>query len=76
MLAVSRTHRVIGRMILLVSSISTIKFIRARGVPWGRRCESMCLVFLVHPYLVTVSHKIMDVGRVKDRCAVIENSWG
>ena len=74
MLAVSRTHRVIGRMILLVSSISTIKFIKARGVPCGRRCESMCLVFLVHPYIVTVIHKIMDVGRVKDRCAVIENN--
>lgn len=33
MLAVRRTHRVIGRMILLVSSISTMKFISASGVP-------------------------------------------
>jgi len=53
-----------------------MKFIRAKGVPCGRRCESMCLVFLVHPYVVTVIHKIIDVGRVKDRCAVIENSCG
>jgi len=45
MLAVSRTHSVIGRMILLVSSIRTIKFIRARGVPWGSKWESMCFVF-------------------------------
>jgi len=49
MLAVSRTHSVIGRMILLVSSIRTIKFIRARGVPWGSKWESMCFVFLVQP---------------------------
>lgn len=37
MLAVSRTHKVIGRMILLVISINTMKFIKANGVPCGRR---------------------------------------
>ena len=40
-LAVSRTHRVMGRITLLVSSINTMKFIRAKGVPCGRRCDSM-----------------------------------
>jgi len=40
-LAVSRTHRVMGRIRLLTSSMITMKFIRATGVPWGRRWESM-----------------------------------
>jgi len=41
MLAVSRTHSVIGRIRFLVSSIRTMKFIREVGVPCGRRWESM-----------------------------------
>lgn len=36
-LAVSRTHRVMGRIKFLVISISTMKAIRATGVPWGSR---------------------------------------
>jgi hypothetical protein len=35
--AVSRTQSVIGRIKLLVSSIITMKDMRARGVPCGRR---------------------------------------
>jgi hypothetical protein len=31
--AVRRTHRVIGRIMFLVSSIKTMKFIKAQGVP-------------------------------------------
>jgi len=36
-LAVSRTHRVIGRMMLLVSSIRTINDINTTGVPCGSK---------------------------------------
>lgn len=36
----------------------------------------MCLVFLAHPYIITVIHRIIEMGRVKDKCAVIENSCG
>ena len=36
MLAVSRIESVIGRMMLLTSSIKTIKFINGVGVPLGR----------------------------------------
>lgn len=37
MFAVSRTHKVIGRIRFLTSSIITIKFINGTGVPWGSR---------------------------------------
>ncbi len=36
-LAVRRTHKVMGRIRLLTSSIITIKFIRGTGVPWGSK---------------------------------------
>jgi len=39
--AVRRTQRVIGRIRFLVSSINTMKFIRGKGVPWGKRWDSM-----------------------------------
>lgn len=37
MLAVNRTHRVIGRIIFLVISINTINIMRALGVPCGTK---------------------------------------
>ncbi len=37
MFAVNRTHKVIGRIKFLTSSIITIKFINAIGVPWGSK---------------------------------------
>ena len=36
MLAVNRIDSVIGRIMLLTSSIITMKFIRGKGVPLGR----------------------------------------
>ena len=46
MLAANRTDKVKGRMTLLVSSIKTMKGIRAGGVPMGTRWASMfCGVF-------------------------------
>lgn len=35
MFAVSRTHSVIGRMMILMVSTKTMKFISGVGVPWG-----------------------------------------
>jgi len=43
MLAVSRMARVIGRIMSLIDSISTIKGIRIRGVPWGVKWEQVSL---------------------------------
>lgn len=41
MFAVSRTHRVMGRIMFLVNSISTINLIRAEGVPCGTKCANI-----------------------------------
>jgi hypothetical protein len=76
MFAVSRTHKVIGRIKLLTSSINTMKFIRATGVPWGNRWDSMCLVFFIHPNIMIVSHVHKDIGRFIVKCAVVEKICG
>jgi len=48
-LAVRRTHRVMGRIMVLTSSITTMNDIRAGGVPSGVRWISICLVLSIHP---------------------------
>lgn len=47
--AVSRTVRVIGRMMLLIVSIHTIKGIKIFGVPWGTKWINIFLVLLIQP---------------------------
>jgi hypothetical protein len=74
--AVNRTHRVIGRMIVLVSSITTMNIISMGGVPWGSRWASICFVLVIHPMMVTVVHRLRERGRVIDRCEVREKVWG
>jgi len=74
--AVSRTHRVIGRIRFLVSSIKTINIMRAVGVPCGSRWESIWLVLLYHPNIITVSHMDSDSGIVNDKCEVTEKFCG
>ncbi len=75
-LAVSRTHSVIGRIRFLTSSMITIKFIRATGVPCGRRWESMWFVFFVQPKVMMVNHTVRESGKVMGRCAVVEKFCG
>ena len=75
-LAVNRTHRVTGRIRLLISSIITMKFIRGKGVPCGTRWISMWLVFFVHPNSMIVSQIVRDRGNVMGRCAVTEKFCG
>lgn len=65
--AVNRTHRVIGRIIVLVSSMITMNIISMGGVPCGRRCVSMCFVLVIHPMETTMVHRLRDKGRVMDR---------
>jgi len=48
-LAISRTDSVIGRIILLIDSINTIKGINKEGVLWGTIWANMWLVLLIHP---------------------------
>lgn len=75
-LAVSRTHRVIGRIIFLVSSIITMNDISTAGVPWGSKWASMWLVFLIHPNSIIPSQNEIDNGKVTVRCEVTENTCG
>lgn len=70
MLADNRTDSVIGRMILLVNSIITIKFIRAAGVPDGRRCDIMNFVLFIHPKYIMFNHRIRAVVKEMEMCAV------
>lgn len=74
--AVSRTHKVIGRIMFLVSSMITMNLISAIGVPCGRRWDSMCFVFFIHPNIIIDNHIINDIGKVMERWEVLENTWG
>jgi hypothetical protein len=49
---------------------------RARGVPCGRRWDSMWLVFLVHPNNTIVNQIRSDRGRVIMSWEVNEKIWG
>jgi hypothetical protein len=53
-----------------------MKFIKGTGVPWGRRWESIWLVFFVHPKVIMVNHAVSERGRVIGRCAVGEKFCG
>jgi len=75
-LAVSRTHNVIGRIIFLTSSITTINIIKAGGVPWGSRWESIWLVFFIQPNNIRDSQNTRDRGKVTVRWEVGEKIWG
>jgi len=67
MLADSRTARVPGRIVFLIVSITTIKDMRAEGVPWGTRCANIELVKLTHPIKIKANHK----GRDKEKLVII-----
>jgi len=75
-LAVSRTQRVIGRIMFLVISITTIKDIKAIGVPWGNKWDSTNFVFWSQPNIIKLSHTDNERGKLKFRCDVTEKIWG
>jgi len=62
--AVSRTHSVIGRIMFLIISISTINDTKVVGVPCGTRCVSMWFVFFVQPNIIMDIHIVKERGRV------------
>lgn len=76
MFAVRRTHRVIGRMMILTVSTNTMKFISGEGVPWGVMCDRTLLVFFVRPNIRDASHMDRDNGRVIVLCDEIARVWG
>lgn len=63
MLAVSRTERVMGRIIFLVSSIRARAGIRAVGEPFGTMCARKFFVFLILLHRLIVIHIDRAIGR-------------
>jgi len=70
MLADSRIDKVIGRMMFLVSSIITMKFIRAIGVPVGTVWASILFVLFNQPKIIIANHIDRAVGSAIIICAV------
>lgn len=62
-LAVNRTAKVPGRIILLIVSINTIKGIRIFGVPCGIIWVNICWVLLIHPYNINLNHKGNEIDK-------------
>lgn len=75
-LAARRIAKVAGRMIFLIVSIKTINGIRAKGVPCGTRWASMCLVWWVHPKIISVIHKGRDRDKVITMWLDLVNTYG
>jgi len=73
--AVSRTHRVIGRMMLLTSSIITINAIKATGVPWGNRWITTYFVLFTHLNKMIFVHIKSDIDKFRSRWDERENTW-
>lgn len=70
-LAISRTDSVMGRIKFLTSSIITIKFIRAVGVPNGVRCDRVFSIELHTAFTIVDTHSISASGREVDMWAVV-----
>ena len=69
-LADSRIERVMGRIILLIISIITIKFIKALGVPKGVRWVIMFLNLFFQPNIIVDSHILILIVNLTEICAV------
>lgn len=76
MLAVNRIASVPGRIIFLIVSMHTIKGIRTGGVPWGTRWANMCIVLLIHPKIINLTHNGSASVSVKAKCLVHEKMYG
>lgn len=66
-LAINRTAKAPGRMMLLIVSIITMKGIRMGGVPEGIVWASIIVVLLIHPNKMILS----QIGRARARVKVI-----
>lgn len=64
MFATNRMASVNGRIRFLVSSIITMKFIRAIGVPFGIIWAIIFFVLLTHPNIMILVHIISVVGKI------------
>lgn len=69
-LADKRTDNVIGRIIFLIISIITIKFISWLGVPIGVRWIIIFLKDFNHPHNIIDNHKIKEIEKLIEIWAV------
>ena len=75
-LAISRTDRVKGRMIILTVSINTINLIKAIGVPAGVRWAKKFFQFTIREVIIRAIHTLKANGKLKDKCEVLEIIYG
>lgn len=75
-LADSRIDRVIGRIIALIVSIITIKFIKALGVPSGVKWIIIELNWFFQPNIIVVSHIDALIVNLIDMWAVTVKLYG
>jgi hypothetical protein len=66
MLAAKRTERVIGRMMLLIISMRTMKGIRGAGVPKGTKCAKKFVMLLANENIMKPNQR----GRARERVIV------
>lgn len=76
MLADKRTDRVIGRIMFLTNSISTMKFISWDGVPEGTMWAIIEEKFLDHPKIIKDIHIVNLIVKEIDKWAVGVNENG
>lgn len=70
--AMSRTDSVMGRIMFLTSSIRTMKFIRAVGVPCGTKCTIYLGTLLFRAMRLIDNHIPSDAHKVTLICPVVE----
>lgn len=74
--AVSRTARVMGRIIFLIVSINTMKGIKIGGVPWGTKCVNIFWVCWDHPNIMKANHKGSLRANLMVKWAVLVKIYG
>jgi len=75
-LAERRTDRVIGRIIVLISSISTIKKIRTGGVPLGTKWAINMLKFKTNEALIILIHIHKEIDKLNVRWLDLVKTYG
>ena len=66
-LAVNRTVRAPGRILLLIVSVPTVKDISTAGAPWGVKWANICCVLLIHPNVnLKIEIKLMLVLKLNN----------
>ena len=76
MFAVSRTDRVIGRIMFLIISMITMKGRSAEGVPVGTMWANIILGDFIHPNNMRDNQKVRARGKFNIMCLVGVNRYG